>query len=252
VADAQISNPAVADGASDYQVKPAVEILLKAVSADFDDNGAASSWLPAVLLTSDSGHIIARALDPSVSVAAGGSAEVSWFPGVKRGGGGSGPTTPSLPWVVAWGLGATWLAGHATSAEATLALKGTNDATRFTIAGGKLSVNEGGAYVIFAFSPFDASHWAAGFDASFDPDWTPNGGNSSSRAIYGPTNVHLRAGAGTQEGTVQAIEIYNLADADVPLTLTHDVFASPAPTSNTTMDAYYLVVRISDPIAALF
>lgn len=82
--DTQLLSTAVADGNSDYLVKPAVEFRLKAVSAEFTDNGAGAAWLPAVVLISDSGHVIARALDTSVTVAAGGSADVSFFPRGRR------------------------------------------------------------------------------------------------------------------------------------------------------------------------
>lgn len=60
---------------------------LKAVNAAFDGTGAASSWMPAVVLISDSNHIIARAVSPGASVAAGASAEVSFFPGAGLAGG---------------------------------------------------------------------------------------------------------------------------------------------------------------------
>lgn len=82
--DTQLLSTAVAAGSSDYPVKPTVEFRLKAVSAEFTDNGAAVAWLPAVVLISDSGHVIARALDTSVTVAAGGSADVSFFPRGRR------------------------------------------------------------------------------------------------------------------------------------------------------------------------
>ena len=73
MADVQISSPAIVSGQSDYLIAPGVELILKAVNADFDGSGAAGSFLPSVVLTSDSGHVIARALDPSSPVAAGGS-----------------------------------------------------------------------------------------------------------------------------------------------------------------------------------
>lgn len=68
----------------DYTVAANVELTLRAVNANFTDNGAGEDWLPAVVLISDSGHIIARAVDQGVTVTAGGDAEVSWFPGVKH------------------------------------------------------------------------------------------------------------------------------------------------------------------------
>jgi hypothetical protein len=56
---------------------------LKAVYAEFTDNGAAVNWLPCVTILSDSGDIIGRAVDQGVMVTAGSDADVTWFPGVK-------------------------------------------------------------------------------------------------------------------------------------------------------------------------
>lgn len=82
--DDQIVSSAVFAGNSDYVLPGGAEFTLKAVNASFTDNGAASDWLPAVVLISDSQHVIARALDQGVKVTAGQSAEVSFFPGVKH------------------------------------------------------------------------------------------------------------------------------------------------------------------------
>src|SRR5689334_6132616 len=83
----------------EYEVPNAQEFELLAVAADMDGSGAASSWIPAVVIESDGGKVVARAADPANVVAAGGSAEVSWFPGVKNvsgGGGGGSGTAPSV------------------------------------------------------------------------------------------------------------------------------------------------------------
>ena len=84
MADAQIVRSDVSGVPADYTVPGTSRIELKAVAAEYADNGAGSSWLPCVEILSDSGHVIARACDQGVSVAAGGSAEVSWFPRVGR------------------------------------------------------------------------------------------------------------------------------------------------------------------------
>jgi hypothetical protein len=84
--DTQIFSGAAHDGNADYLLPGNSEIEVLAVSAAFSDNGAGSDWCPAVVMISDSGHTIARALLPDVKVTAGDDAEVSWFPGVKPGG----------------------------------------------------------------------------------------------------------------------------------------------------------------------
>jgi len=66
-----------------YRVAGGAEFRLKAVTAEFDGSGAAGAYLPGVTIVSPGGLVTARAIDPNVSVAAGASAEVSFFPGVK-------------------------------------------------------------------------------------------------------------------------------------------------------------------------
>lgn len=92
----QIFEGALAAAPKDYKLSPSIELILKAVTAEFVDAGAAGDWLPCVELVSDSGHTIARAVDQGVKVTAGSDAEVSWFPGVKHATGGS-STTGVLP-----------------------------------------------------------------------------------------------------------------------------------------------------------
>jgi hypothetical protein len=84
VADVQILRAPASVVPSSYTLPDAAELRLKAVYADFTDNGAASDWLPTVTILSDSGDVIARAADQDVKVAAGASASVSWFPRVRR------------------------------------------------------------------------------------------------------------------------------------------------------------------------
>jgi hypothetical protein len=83
VTDAQIVNSKASAPPAVYTLPAAIEFVLKAVNADFDGSAAASSYLPAVVISSDSAHVIVRAVDPANPVAAGGSAEASFFPGVK-------------------------------------------------------------------------------------------------------------------------------------------------------------------------
>jgi hypothetical protein len=110
--DTQIVNSATHPAPKDYTVPGNAELLLKAVQATYVDNGASGAWLPCVTLISDSGHVIARAIDRSVVIAAGASAEVSWFPWIGGGGGGAGASvgttwgyySTSFPQTVAPGI----------------------------------------------------------------------------------------------------------------------------------------------------
>jgi hypothetical protein len=94
--DTQIFSGADHAGNSDYTLPGNSEIEVLAVNANFKDNGAGADWCPAVVMFSDSGHVIARAMLPEVKVTAGGDAEVSFFPGVKPAAASSGTT--GLKW----------------------------------------------------------------------------------------------------------------------------------------------------------
>src|SRR6266850_371843 len=97
MADVQIVRSAVSAVPGVYVLPDAAEFSLKTVNASLDGSGAGSSFLPCVTILSDSGHVIARAVDQAVSVAAGGTAEVSWFPGVKHAGSSQAGADPSSP-----------------------------------------------------------------------------------------------------------------------------------------------------------
>lgn len=84
MADVQILRAPTSSAPSNYTLPDAAELRLKAVYAEFDGSGAAAEFLPTVAIISDSGDVIARACEQEVSVAAGGSADVSWFPRVRR------------------------------------------------------------------------------------------------------------------------------------------------------------------------
>jgi len=84
VADTQIASLKKVAVPSEYTLPLSAEFILKCVNADFDGSGAGGDWLPCVTIVSDSGHVIARAVDQGVKVTAGDDAEVSWFPRLRR------------------------------------------------------------------------------------------------------------------------------------------------------------------------
>lgn len=100
--DVAIVNSTVTPAPTDYTVPGAQELLVKAVRASIDGSGAASSFLPALQLLDPAGHVMWTAVDTSTSIAAGGSADVSWFPGVKKGGSGSSVVTGATAYL--WGV----------------------------------------------------------------------------------------------------------------------------------------------------
>lgn len=83
MADVQIVRNEVTAVPANYKVPHAGEFVLKTVYAEYFDNGAGEDWLPCVTILSDSGDVIARAVDQGVLVTAGFDADVTWFPGLK-------------------------------------------------------------------------------------------------------------------------------------------------------------------------
>jgi hypothetical protein len=86
VADASILDPSIAPAPKGYLITGSQEIVLKSVTGSFDGTGAAAAFVPSLQIIDPSGFIVAT-FPVTTTLAAGGSADVSWFPGL--GGGGS-------------------------------------------------------------------------------------------------------------------------------------------------------------------
>lgn len=97
MSDVSIVNTTVTSTPKDYKVPGSQELLVKAVRASIDGSAAGSSFLPALQLLDPAGNVMWTAVDTGTTVAAGGSADVSWFPGVKKGATSS-TSTGGLPW----------------------------------------------------------------------------------------------------------------------------------------------------------
>lgn len=97
MADVQLTQLATAAAPLVYTVPQGVEIRVKAVRAEYDGTAAAGAFLPQVHIVSDAGLTVARASDQGVSVAAGGTADASFFPGVKHAAAAAATTTDSYP-----------------------------------------------------------------------------------------------------------------------------------------------------------
>lgn len=83
--DVSIVNSTITGTPKNYQVPGTQELLVKAVRASIDGSAAASSFLPALQLIDPAGHVMWTAVNTSQTVAAGGTADVSWFPGISKG-----------------------------------------------------------------------------------------------------------------------------------------------------------------------
>src|SRR5690242_16897012 len=96
--DEVIRAPAIQSTPAGYKVPGAQEIIVKSVRALVDGSGAASAFLPTLQLVAPDGSVVWESATDT-TVAAGGSADVSWFPGVKSATGGTGPSGSGLAWM---------------------------------------------------------------------------------------------------------------------------------------------------------
>lgn len=65
----------------DYPIPAAAELILKCLTADFDGSGAAGSFVPCVQILLPN-NVVMGTFELGQTIAAGVSADVSWFPGV--------------------------------------------------------------------------------------------------------------------------------------------------------------------------
>lgn len=96
MADSQILVAGSSAAPLSYTVPNAQEMTTLAISAEFDGSGAAAAFLPMIEILSDAGIVIARS-PTAEQVAAGASADVSWFPRLSR--------QAAAGAALAWGLG---------------------------------------------------------------------------------------------------------------------------------------------------
>lgn len=97
--DTPILDASVANAPKSYVVAGAQEIILKGVTASFNGSGAAGSYVPAVQIIDPAGNVIGTYTLGS-TLAAGASADVSWFPGVGNGGTGSTTTARTIELII--------------------------------------------------------------------------------------------------------------------------------------------------------
>lgn len=81
MADIALVSQVVTSAPKDYQLPGAQELLLKAATANIDGTNAGGEFLPVLQLIDPGGHVMWTAFNRSLPVAAGASANVTWFPG---------------------------------------------------------------------------------------------------------------------------------------------------------------------------
>lgn len=126
MADRQFAPLGTENAPAGWTLPTGLEIAPKIVYASFDGSGAAGTFLPCLRLISDSGHVAAECV-ATTQVAAGASADASWFRGVSAGGG-SQPVSSSI--VVAQGVqGGSQTVAAGTSTPSAFGQVDTSDAT---------------------------------------------------------------------------------------------------------------------------
>jgi hypothetical protein len=158
--DGAIVIPDTTAAPKDYTLAGAQEIALKSVRAVIDGSAAGSAFLPTLQLLDQNGHVCWEGATSS-TVAAGGSADVSWFPGL----GGTGSVTATGATAVMDGLtsvGSTQTIAAGTSARIHFDLLQADTSGVFDVSAGSgttWKVNTTGTYqVMFFMSP--SATWA--------------------------------------------------------------------------------------------
>lgn len=93
MADIAVRASSTASVPRDYSIPGAQELLPKSVKADMDGTGAGSAWFPCLQVLDPGGNVMFSAVASS-SLAAGVSADVSWFPRVS----GVGASSSGVNW----------------------------------------------------------------------------------------------------------------------------------------------------------
>lgn len=82
--DAQIHPTGTVSAPADYVLPKSAELLLKSVYAKYNGTAATGSFVPLIRIISDAGSV-SDEIPQDVTVAAGGSADATWFPHVAAG-----------------------------------------------------------------------------------------------------------------------------------------------------------------------
>lgn len=185
MADRQFNPLGTVSAPADWTLPAGLQILLKGVYASFDGSGAGSGFQPAFEVITDSGHSMG-VFNCDTTVAAGGSADVTWF----RGLGGSGSSSAfASSWATLLDNGISVPPGSTyTQYDFTAAFFATNDGTTFTVdSTNGLKLNSNGWYQWAMTLEWEIS--GATTASLVQAEWNiPNIGNhgTGSQVIYTP------------------------------------------------------------------
>lgn len=101
MADVAIRAAASSAVPRDYSIPGAQELLPKSISASMDGTSAATAWFPCLQVLDPGGNVMFSAVN-TTTIAAGASADVSWFPKLRPTGGAPSPSPNPLGTLWAW------------------------------------------------------------------------------------------------------------------------------------------------------
>jgi hypothetical protein len=237
-ADGPIAAPAK------YEVPGSSEIIPIAVQALLNGSGASGDFVPTLIFRSQAGHVIAR-VPTATTVAAGGSAEVSWFPSGIRGG--ATATAGGLDMCIAtttspYTIPAT--GGAMTSAVTWNDVRPLSGAYSWPVSGDatKISMGQGLYLVKFCLTPTAA--WVNTSFVVAQPSWVSSGTGFLHQAFFLTTNTSALF-AGLSNRPVIGTEGINLQATDSMQLLTGSSNAAGTAMQIITM----LVIRLGDSVA---
>lgn len=216
MADRQFNPLGTVNAPADWTLPPRLQILLKQVRASFDGTAAAGSFQPLLRIITDSGHIEGE-YPCGTTIAAGASADCTWFPGVVATSTSSTSTSGLWAYIDSTGHTSCTGGGATTNLPATAANFYTNSSATFATGttGGVtgISIKAQGHYLVTnTAAPF-------GTPAAGSLYEIVNTGGGSSAGFFGGSPVaHVQTGAITDEGVVSVANLMTVTAAQVPTT----------------------------------
>jgi len=167
-----------------------VELLLKEAKASFNGSGAAGAYLPALQLLDDAGNVVGTFPTDS-SVAAGASADVSFFPRGKAASGGAAATDETFAIAYRSGFNAPISGGAGSNDVAPWDYIDSNDGNVDLDASGRTRILAAGLYACnFHLEIYDAV-WAAPVWWSLDASLVTGGAGNQLSGLWPGINQNF-------------------------------------------------------------
>lgn len=224
--DAQIHPTGTVSTPADYVVPDSAELLLKGVYAKYNGSGAAGSYQPLVRIISDAGSTVIEAVSDT-TIAAGASADASWFPHLAAAAAAStGGTTPVV--AVATAISSLTSVPAGGSSLVTFEVAGSSDTSKayWAASSGTPPTASPPRIWLHFKAPAKGTVWV-----QMSCIWTT--GTKIDAAIYDPDGYALphdgwdsfsgydaaAASLGGPQLMDSTFLVFNLANADVPISV---------------------------------